>query len=89
MASYVYQVKVECHPADAPLYPQVVDDMSRETILYKCQRKAEKFVIKTIKTWCSDDQYNVWQPEPQTWHIDSSKYSARCTVRILEIKVRT
>ena len=86
---YVYQVKVVLHEGDAPLFPLEALDMSRETILFKCQRKASKYVIKTIQSWCTDDRYSVWNPEPQRWCIDSKVGNARCTFQISEIKVRT
>lgn len=86
---YVYQVKVELHEGDAPLFPDEALDMSRETIIFKCQRKAIKYVTKTIESWFTDFQYTVWNPEPLTWCIDSLLSSARCTIRIVECKVRT
>ena len=89
MPMYVYQVKVELHAGDAPLFPDGALDMSRETIIYKCQRKATKYVTKTIQSWCSNDRYEVWNPDPQTWCIDSLLSCARCTIRIVECKVRT
>ena len=89
MPMYVYQVKVELHAGDAPLLPDGALDMSRETIIYKCQRKATKFAIKTIESWCSNDRYEVWSPDPQTWCVDSLLSNARCTIRIVECKVRT
>lgn len=89
MPMYVYQVKVELHAGDAPLFPDGALDMSRETIIYKCQRKATKFAIKTIQSWCSNDRYEVWKPDTQTWCIDSLLSNARCTIRIVECKVRT
>lgn len=89
MPMYVYQVKVELHVGDAPLFPDEALDLSRETIIYKCQRKASKYVIKTIQSWCSDDRFTVWNPEPQTWCVDSNVSNARCTFRIVECKVRT
>jgi len=89
MPMYVYQVKVELRAGDAPFFPGEALDMSRETIIFKCQRKASMFVTKTILSWCSDDRYPVWNPEPQTWCIDSKLSKARCTIRIVECKVRT
>lgn len=89
MPMYVYQVKVELHVGDAPLFPDEAYNMSLETIIYKCQRKASKFIIKTIQSWCTDDRYSVWNPDPQTWCVDSKVSNARCTFRIVECKVRT
>lgn len=89
MPMYVYQVKVELNAADAPLFPGEAYDMSRETIIYKCERKATKFVLKTIQSWCTDDRYTVWYPERMTWCVDSNRCNARCTFRIVECKVRT
>lgn len=89
MPMYVYQVKVELHVGDAPLFPGEAYQMSLDTILYKCQRKAAKFVIKTIWEWCKDDGYSVWNPDPLTWCVDSKVSNARCTFRIVEYKIRT
>lgn len=89
MPMYVYQVKVELHEGDAPLFPGEALDMSRETIIYKCQRKALKFVVKTIESWFTEFQFSVWNPEPLTWCVDSNVSNARCTFRIVELKVRT
>lgn len=89
MPMYVYQVKVELHEGDAPLFPEEALDMSRETILYKCERKAKRFILNTILSWWKDDRYTVWNPDNQTWCIDSKVGNARCTFRIVECKVRT
>ena len=89
MPMYIYQVKVGLHEGDAPLFPLEALDMRRDTILYKCQRKASKFVTKTIQSWCTEDRYTVWSPEPMTWCVDSKVSNARCTFHIVECKVRT
>ena len=89
MPGYVYQVKVELNNVQATHYPDEAKKLSRETILFKNQRKAEKFVMNTILTWCADVRLTFWMPEDQTWCVDSNVSSARCTFRILEIKVRT
>lgn len=86
---YVYQVKVVLHSGDAPLFPDEAYTMSLETIIYKCQRKASKFITKTIQSWCTSDRYTVWNPDAETWCVDSKVSNARCTFRIVECKVRT
>lgn len=86
---YVYQVKVELHVGDAPLFPDEAYDMSLQTIVYKCERKARNFVIKTIQSWSTDDRFSVWNPESGKWCVDSKVTNARCTFLISEIKVRT
>lgn len=89
MASYVYRIQVVLSPADTPLFPKEAFDLSKETILFKCDRKAKKFILRTIDGYLKKGEFDYWCPNLNTWCLDSKVTKARLTFLLEECRVRT
>lgn len=89
MPMYVYQVKVELSDTDTLHFPALYTFWSKQTILYKCERKARKFVAQAISLLKEDVTYDVWTHGDNQWIIDKLASSQRCTISIKEVRVQT
>lgn len=89
MASYVYRIQVVLSPADAPLFPEEAYDLAKQTILFKCERKAKNFIQKALDSYKRTGDFDLWSPDQYTWCLDSKVTNARLTFLLEECKVRT
>lgn len=89
MASYVYQVKLELSSEDKKHHPREVVSILDDTILYKCERKARKFIESTINQYYKTGEWEVWQPDKNTWCVDQMVVGSRLSLTLSEIRVIT
>lgn len=86
---YVYRVQVVLSSADAPLFPDGAYDLTKQTILFKCERKAKNFILRTIDGYLKTGDFDQWCPDKYTWCLDSKVTNARLSFLLEECRVRT
>ncbi len=89
MPSYVYRVEVLLNAADLHNFPDEAFDLSKETILFKCERKAKNFILRTIDGYLKTGDFDQWCPDNKTWCLYSKVTNARLTFLLEECRVRT
>lgn len=89
MPMYVYRIHVVLFAADEPLFPDEAVDLSHQTILFKCERKAKNFIQKTLDSYKRTGDFDLWSPDQYTWCLDSKVTNARLTFLLEECRVRT
>lgn len=89
MPSYVNIVDFKLSTADEVLHPSEVVALVHQVLPFKCDRKARKFIESTIAKYYKTGEWTVWNPDHQTWCVDSLVSHARLTITLSEVRVIT
>lgn len=89
MPSYVHIVDFKLAAADEVLHPSEVVTLVHKVLPFKCDRKARKFIVSTIAQYYKTGEWTVWNPDQQTWCVDSIISNARLTITLSEVRVIT
>lgn len=89
MPMYIEHVKIEVTPKDANLGSLSSVLLSEGFGLFKCERKALKYINSVVKQYVDTHEWVVWQPSNREWCIDNDQTHARVTIKLSEVRVIT
>lgn len=89
MPSYVYQVCIKLNEKAVQYSTDSVVSLLDDTILFKCERKARKFVLSLVDQYKGTGDWCIWQPSKFEWVLQSDVTGAQLTITLKEVYVRT